>query len=185
MGQHLSNTNSQIAEFVKSNRATVSSATNLYGDNQEEVDLFLPTLNKPNFEPQCTKRIQKSLFVLTNVSDLKMLSAQIGTTLLANVRMSLLEDEQRIIFQIKSILDRQKQLKLSFKKKLDEDKKRTNVDEHEQQVEEILLKWSSATIRFKNILPLLDQLMRDTVNIYDVRDILIEFTNNFERIYGE
>jgi len=61
----------------------------------------------------------------------------------------------------------------------------SNIRSIERQVENILVNFSSKNVSLKNVLPLLNQLIFDTVNVYDVRNALIEFNKNFSKNLGK
>ncbi|CAF0744029.1 unnamed protein product [Didymodactylos carnosus] len=55
----------------------------------------------------------------------------------------------------------------------------------ERQVTRILLNFSNATAVFKDVLPILDQLIFDTVDVYNERNVFIEMNNRFTAIRDE
>jgi hypothetical protein len=61
----------------------------------------------------------------------------------------------------------------------------SNIRSIQRQVENILVNFSSKNISLKNVLPVLNQLIFDTVNVYDVRNALIEVNKNFSKNLGK
>jgi len=60
-----------------------------------------------------------------------------------------------------------------------------NIRSIQRQVENILVNFSSKNVSLKNVLPLLNQLIFDTVNVYDVRNAFTEFNKNFSKNLGK
>ncbi|CAF1622684.1 unnamed protein product [Rotaria magnacalcarata] len=61
----------------------------------------------------------------------------------------------------------------------------TNYLINKRQIEKILLKFSKATTSFNDILFVLNRLIFDTNNVYDVRDVFIRLNNNFTAVRDE
>jgi hypothetical protein len=55
----------------------------------------------------------------------------------------------------------------------------------ERQVEKIVSNFSTTTRSLKHVLPLLSQLVFDTVNVYDVRNAFFQLNNRFELVRNE